>query len=100
MTIGILKIIYHLPYSQTLKNKRQILRSIKDILKKKFNISISEIDYMNLWQKSLIGISMISSEQSFINSNFNKIISEFECFKNGYIADYNTEYLHSNEGAY
>lgn len=97
MTVGILKIIYHLPYSQTLKEKRQKLTSIKQKLRKKFNISISEIDYKDLWQKSLIGISMISEAQNFIDKIFNKIIEEFKHFNNGYIANYNIEYLNANE---
>lgn len=97
MTVGILKIIYHLPYTHTLKEKRQKIRSIIQILRKKFNISISEIDYKDLWQKSLIGISMVSNEQNFIDKNFNKIVNEFDYFDYGYITNYNTEYLSANE---
>ena len=95
--IGILQVVYHFPHSQNLKEKRQILRSLKQILRKKFNISISEIDYKNLWQKSLIGISMISDNKKFVDKIFNKIIEEFNYSKKGYILDYNTEYIHTGK---
>jgi len=100
MTVGILKIMYHLPYAQTLKEKRQKLLSIKQILRKKFNISISETGYQDLWQKSLIGISMVCDGKNFVDKIFNKIIDEFNRFKFGYIAEFNTEYLNVNEHNY
>ena len=97
MTIGILTVNFHIPNSHSLKDKRQVLQSIKQILRKKFNISISEVEHQNLWQNSLLGICMISPDKKFIDKVFNKIITEFEKFNKGYITGYNTEYLSAIE---
>jgi uncharacterized protein YlxP (DUF503 family) len=95
MTIGILTVNYHLPYSRDLKEKRQIIQSIKKTLQNQFNISISEIDHLDLWQKSMLGISTISNSKKMADRIFNKIIDKFEHFNNGYILDYNTEYINA-----
>lgn len=97
MMVGILTLMYHLPNSHNLKNKRQTLQSFKQILRKKFNISIAEIGYHDLWQKSLIGISMISNNQKIIDKIFNKVIKEIEYHNKGYILNYHTEYMQAGE---
>ncbi len=95
MTIGIMTINYHLPNTQNLKEKRQVIQSIKKILHNQFNVSISEINHLNLWQKSLIGISTISNNRKMVDKIFNKVIEKFSHFNNGYILDYNTEYINA-----
>ncbi len=95
MTIGIMTINYHLPNTQNLKEKRQVIQSIKKVLHNQFNVSISEINHLNLWQKSLIGISTISNNRKMVDKIFNKVIEKFSHFNNGYILDYNTEYINA-----
>ncbi len=95
MTIGIMTINYHLPNTQNLKEKRQVIQSIKKILHNQFNVSISEINHLNLWQKSLIGISTISNNRKMVDKIFNKVIEKFSHFNDGYILDYNTEYINA-----
>lgn len=95
MIIGVLKIILHFPYIHSLKGKRQRLNSLKQNLKQRYNISISEIEYKEYWQKSLLGISMISDSQVLIEKIFNKILDYFNFFHEGYIVEYNAEYMTS-----
>lgn len=60
MVVGISRIELHLPESRSLKDKRQIVRSILQRIRAKFNISIAEIDHHDLWQRASIGISCVS----------------------------------------
>jgi len=78
MIIGYLGIEIHLPYSHSLKEKRKRLKSYKDKLKAKFNVSFAEIDYQNKWQRVKIGIVIINNKQSIIEKIFNQIIVEAE----------------------
>lgn len=59
--------------SHSLKEKRQIIRSIKEKLKQKFNISIIESDFQNLWQKSQLAISMIANTKRLLESSLDQI---------------------------
>jgi len=59
--------------SNSLKTKRRVIKSIIDRLRNKFNISVAEIDYMDLWQRSLIGITMVSNDKRLIGKSSDAI---------------------------
>ncbi len=54
------KVELHLPYSQSLKEKRQVIKSIGDRIRKRFNISIAEVDGHDLWQTCTLGFSAVA----------------------------------------
>lgn len=62
VTYGHVDII--LPYSSSLKEKRKIIQSIISRVRKRFNISISEVDFHELWQRSRIGFSAVCNSYS------------------------------------
>lgn len=53
--------------AQSLKDKRQVVRSIKDRLRASFNISIAEIDPSNLWNQATIGVVAISHSRDYLD---------------------------------
>ena len=61
MPVRASKITLYAASSQSLKDKRQILRSLIDQIKHRFNVSIAEIEDMDLHQKLVIGIACISN---------------------------------------
>ncbi|GAG72382.1 unnamed protein product [marine sediment metagenome] len=77
MIIAIVEIDLFLPYCHSLKEKRSIIKSLIDSLGKKNNISIKEINYKDLWQRSLLGITSIcdntDSAKKFLDMIKNKI---------------------------
>lgn len=64
-SIGLLTLHLHIEHAQSLKDKRQVLRPLKDRLRKRFNVSVAELDFQDSWQSSLIGIVTISSSAAF-----------------------------------
>ena len=50
--------------SHSLKDKRHYVKSLKDRLRSKFNVSVAEIDYHDLWQRGLVAVAAVSGEQS------------------------------------
>jgi len=54
------KVELHLPYSRSLKEKRQVIKSIGDRIRKRFNISIAEVDGHDLWQTCTLGFSAVA----------------------------------------
>jgi uncharacterized protein YlxP (DUF503 family) len=71
--IGYCSFDIHLPGCQSLKEKRMIISSIKQKIRKDFNVAISELGYNDYWQRALIGIVTISNSQSTIVNTFDKI---------------------------
>jgi len=63
--------------AHSLKEKRKVLKSIKDRLLR-MNVSVAEVDDNDKWQASTLGITLVSNEVSFINSVIDKIITGIE----------------------
>ena len=93
MIIGILKIDLHFPYSSSLKEKRMILKSLKDRVRKIFNVSISELDEHDKWQKAIISIAAIGIGRRNINSLLDKVVNFVTTLKNLEISDYEIEII-------
>lgn len=68
MPIGLLSLEIHLPYAHSLKEKRLVLQKIKDRLRARFNVSVAELDHQELWQRSVVGVVSISSDQKNLES--------------------------------
>lgn len=60
--------------SNSLKEKRGIIKSIIDKTKNKFNISISEVAENDKWQKAVIGFSVVSNDTKIVDSTMEKVI--------------------------
>lgn len=50
--------------SHSLKDKRQVVKGLKDRLRHKFNVSVAEIDYQDLWQRALVAAVTVSSDHA------------------------------------
>ena len=57
----------HLPLSHSLKDKRQVLRSLKDRLRAQFNVAVAELDHSDLWQRATLGVVSISDSRSYLD---------------------------------
>ena len=64
-SIGVITMELRLEESHSLKDKRQVVRSLKDRLRRKFNISIAEIDGEGSWQRSTIAAVTVSPSRDY-----------------------------------
>lgn len=67
-TIGVLTLELRIEESHSLKDKRHVVKSLKDRLRSKFNVAVAEIDYQDLWQRALVSAVTVSSEHSHAES--------------------------------
>ena len=73
--LGFFQLEIYIPSAFSLKEKRFVLKSLKDRIKRKYNVSIAELEANDKWQRSLIGIAMVSNENRLIDSSFTKILN-------------------------
>lgn len=66
MVVGLYTVELFIAESRSLKDKRQVLHSIKDRLRGKFNLSIAEVDAQDLWQKSVLAMACVANEGSHV----------------------------------
>lgn len=62
-----------IPASASLKSKRRVIKSLKDKIRLQFNASVAEIDYLEQWQRSVIGVSMIGNDRVYLEKGVNAI---------------------------
>ena len=91
--VALLLIDIHIPSSDSLKTKRMVLKSIKDRIRPRFNVSIAEVDYWDKWQRTLLGICMIGSEKKHLESSLQGISSFLESLRNIEINETRLEFL-------
>ena len=74
MLIGTVQIELYLPGIGSLKEKRFILKSIKVKIRKLFNVSLAEVDFLDKWQRSVLGIACVSNDRRFIDETLSKVL--------------------------
>ena len=93
MNVALCIIQIHLPAVTSLKEKRQVLRSLKDRLREHFNVSVAEIDHQDLWQRATLGIVGIAAARVPLEQTFSSIQSEVERKLPGEILSCDLEFL-------
>jgi uncharacterized protein len=66
MPIALLTLELRIEGAHSLKDKRQILLSMKDKLRNKFNVAVAELDATDLWQRATIGVVSISGSHDYL----------------------------------
>lgn len=67
VTVGLCTIELFIPDSLSLKDKRQVLASLKDRLHQKFNLSVAEVDEHDLWQKAVMAVACVANDGRYVN---------------------------------
>jgi uncharacterized protein len=78
MPIGLLTLEIHIPDARSLKDKRQVIRSLKDRLRGQFNVAVAELDHQELWQRALVGVVSISGDAKHLEQSLQAVFAESE----------------------
>ena len=71
--VGVLQVTLHLQSSHSLKEKRHVVRSIKDRLRARFNISIAEVDDQDEWQSAVLGVAFVANDHRFVEQVLSQV---------------------------
>jgi uncharacterized protein YlxP (DUF503 family) len=67
MPIAFLTLELHIEAAQSIKDRRQVVRSMKDHLRTSFNVAVAEMDGAELWNRATIGIVSISASRDYLD---------------------------------
>ena len=70
MIVGVCTLELHFPAAQSLKEKRGILKSLKQRIQNRFNVSIAEVGGQDKWQIATLGIAKVSTDTAAIDQTF------------------------------
>ncbi len=68
MVVGALEVEFHVPRAQSLKDRRSVVKSLKDQLRGRFNVSVAEVDSTEKWQRATVGIAAVGDDRAYLNA--------------------------------
>lgn len=93
MVVGTLTVRVVIPDAQSLKDKRRILKSLKDRVRNGFNVSVSEIETTDLWQRATLGFAMVGDDRRYINGALCELVNFLRAQPGSQLVDYEMEFL-------
>lgn len=73
MVVGVLQCEVHLPNAHSLKDKRSVIKRLKDQLRGRFNVSVAELAADEKWQRATIGLSVVGDERAYVEGLFREV---------------------------
>jgi len=94
VTVGVLRLTVYLHENHSLKGKRSVLRRVKARVREKFNVSIAEADDHDLWQRAVIGISQVGTDQAFVDGALREVVRCIDDMQLVELGEEQLEFLH------
>jgi hypothetical protein len=91
VALGIVEL--HLPGVDSLKGKRQVLRSLKDRVRNQFEVAVAEVDHLDNWQRATLAVAYVSNDARHADSVVAKAIDFIETHVDGDVLDTSLEIL-------
>ena len=91
--VGVITFELRLDDAHSLKDKRHYVKSLKDRLRAKFNVAVSEIDHQELWQRALVACVTVSPDQSFAEQVLQSVEREASSLLGPMLVGVTTEWL-------
>jgi uncharacterized protein YlxP (DUF503 family) len=88
MHIGVCTIYLSIPESQSLKDKRQVVRSLIGQIKNRFNIAVAEVGELDVHQRSVVGFVSISNNPRHLNQMLSGVVKFIENMHLAILTDY------------
>lgn len=78
MFVGVLEVTFHIPGAQSLKEKRKVVRSVKDRIRSRFNVSLAETEGQNTWQTCTLAAAMVADRRIAVERELNRVLDLIE----------------------
>jgi uncharacterized protein YlxP (DUF503 family) len=91
MVVKLLTIDLHLPGRSSLKEKRFVLTSVKKKLRQRFNVSVSEVDHHDKWQRTLLAVVTVGVDGRAVEKTCDKVLKFLERDPRVTVLDYTQE---------
>lgn len=91
--VGVLQFTLEIPYAESLKDKRNAIKALKDRLRRSFNVSIAEIEDLDSATVATLGAVVAGSDTAHLNSTMDHLINELNEWRDGTLVDHQLEII-------
>ncbi len=92
-SVGVITFELRLDEAHSLKDKRHFVKSLKDRLRNRFNVSVAEIDYQDSWQRGLVAAAVVASDQTRAEQILQSVERDAASILGGILVGTTTEWL-------
>ena len=93
MTIGLLQIDFLIPGARSLKDKRRAMKSLKTMLRNRYNCSVAETDFKDKWGRSRLAVCVVSDDSGHVSEQLQEIVRFASNHHEAMLSDYTIETL-------
>ena len=93
MFVGIVRIELHFPGAGSLKDKRAILRSLKERIRHRVQAAVAEVDHQDLWQRGALGVAVVSGENGQVAELLRSVRNIVESRPDAQVLDWEEQVL-------
>jgi len=94
MVVGVLRLVVYIPENHSLKGKRGVLRKLKAQVSNNFNVSISECGDQDLWQRALLGVSQVGTDEGHVDGSLRAVVKFIDGMGIVEVGQETLEFLH------
>ena len=95
MIVGVCYLTISIPEAESLKDKRRVVKSLLERVKNRFNVSIAEVEYQDVWQTAGVGFAAVSNSARHADETLSTVLNFIENnLQEGMLGDVETEILH------
>lgn len=91
VAVGLVEL--HLGGAGSLKEKRHVLKGMKERVKNRFNVSVAEVDHEDLWQRATLAVACVANDGRLANEVVSKAVNFIESLSDGAVIDVRVEVL-------
>jgi uncharacterized protein YlxP (DUF503 family) len=96
MYIGVLQFTIEIPYAESLKDKRRVVKSMKDKLRRLYNVSIAETEDQDELRVATLGVAAASSDVKQVNSLLDRLLNTLQDWRDASLTDHQLEIFTSH----
>jgi len=93
LVVGILQVELMINGSQSLKDKRRVVSSLKSHLHREHQVSVAEVDSLDSHRTAVLGISMVSNEVSHCQAVLDRLVNKLRISRDYVLSDHRVQIL-------
>lgn len=91
--VGVLHLRLHVAQAQSLKDKRQVIKSFKDRIRHAFNVSIAEVDHLDNHRLAVLAVAMVSNDRTYVEGALQNILSQAAMHRDMILLDSQVQWM-------
>ena len=93
MTVGVLQLELYIGDAMSLKDKRRVIKSLKDRIAHGHNVSVAEVGYLDQHRRSMLAVAMVSNDSGYVQGALSKLVDFVRTVSRAELVEYQIDLL-------